>query len=164
MKKILMILALFALPYIGQAQTAAFTTSGIVHTIAPGYISGDSLHYIGLISMRESTTPLAQADSAAFFVTSEDSLKADFYIVPHSSEHAAVIGDTASAAAFDGGANGKLHLTAAGQGVVPWFNIVASQKPGHRARYFKVWVRVYAVGSEVASSGKKFRVTAHRYF
>ena len=164
MKKILAILVLAFVPFLASAQTALYTT-GVTHTIADQYLSAaDSMHTIGIVPMRNGTQ---YADSIQVWVETSDSLNIRIFVVPVKTMGTAeTVADSVAGAGFvTNVATGGFQFTAAGYAVVPWHNIQAAltqQKLSPAS--FRIYARVYAVGSEVASSGKKFRVLVKRFY
>lgn len=160
MKKILAVLAFVLLSGSAFAQTT-FSTTGITHNIADAYLSAaDSVHTFGLIDMRSG---IEVADSIALVITTQDSLRWSAYVVPVGPLGTWTIADsTAACLPYDVATYYNQH-TAEGQTYVPWTRIRAAIG-GHAAMgLYRVYIKVHAVGSEVASSGKKFNVLARIY-
>jgi hypothetical protein len=163
MKKILLPL-LFLLPFFVNAQTQSLvTTSGVVHTIADAYLSAaDSMHFIGIVSMIDADGD--KFDSLTITCIAADSLNIRYFVVPYDQLKATTHADSVAGCAFTTNvATGGYEFASGGQAVVPWHNIVAAIKPAHQITMFKIYANVYTVGSEVTSSGKKFRTIVNRY-
>ena len=160
MKKLAVLFALVPVLAFGQV----LDNTGVEHNIADAYLSAaDSLHYLGTVSLLERNDPTNHIDSLALVVSNQDSLRLDI-IVGLVNEYG-VLTDSASIVP-EAGANGYwIQYAAAGDMVVyPWYILKASLKTLlSGARYAKVWAHVYAVGSEVAASGKKFKVKAMKW-
>lgn len=161
MKKLILVFLMALAPLAMQAQTD-FLTDGIVHNIAPGYISGDSVHTIGIVDMQDG---VFAADSFAIVCEPADSLNIRYYVVPLQDLSAETVADSVAGVGFNTNvATGGYQFTADGYGVVPWHNILAGIGSHRaRARLYRVYARVFAVGSEVASSGKKFKTRIRMY-
>lgn len=159
----LIIALLFLAPYLVMAQSATLVTVGVSHNIADAYTSAaDSIHTIGTFDMRDGAH---FADSVQIICETQDSLNIRYFIVPTGKYDAAGIADSVAGVGFTTNvASGGYQFTAAGFGCVPWHNIVAAIKPKHQYDRFTIYARVYAVGSEVASSGKQFQTLVKRYY
>lgn len=164
MRKYLVILALFALPVLASAQSSPFvTTTGIVHNIADAYLTAaDSVHTIGIVSMYDDDG--TWVDSLNIVCTAEDSLNIRYFVVPYDKLKSTTVADSVAGVAVVTNVElGGYTMAGGGRCIVPWHNIVAAIKPSHQFTQFMIYARVYAVGSEVASSGKKFRTVVKRF-
>lgn len=162
MKKMLVLFLLLA-GFTAYAQ-GDLTRKGVTHTIADAYLSAaDSSHDFGLISMMDDDG--AVVDSIQIEITSEDSLHARVLLAPDNKLDRATIADTVGVLCIAGDATGgPQFLTSAQRFYWSWLNITTALKPAHNATQFHLWVKVYAVGSEVASSGKKFMVRVKKFY
>ena len=160
MKKLAILFALVPVLAFGQV----LDNTGVEHGIADAYLSAaDSLHYLGTVSLLEMNNPTNRIDSLALVVSNQDSLRLDLVIA--SVNEYGVVTDSGSVVP-ESGANGYwVQYAAAGDMVVyPWFILKSTLKTmSSHVRYWKVYAHVYAVGSEVASSGKKFKVRALKW-
>ena len=147
MTRALLILAL-VLGFSAVAYGQPIFITGVEHTIADAYLSAaDSVHDFGLVS-------LVDCDSVQIQMYTQDSLYVAF--LPRAVWGTATA-DTSTSAAL------SRAFTAAGGATIFWPAISGKLASGGYAPAIKLQARVYSVGSEVASSGKKFRVWIHRY-
>lgn len=160
MKKLMILFALVPVLAFGQV----LDNTGVEHNIADAYLSAaDSLHYLGTVSLLELKSPTDHIDSLALVVSNEDSLRLDI-VVGLVNEYGDLT-DSASVVPEAGATGYWLQYAAAGDMVVyPWYILKASLKTlAVGAKYMKVWANVYALGSEVASHAKKFKVRAMKW-
>jgi hypothetical protein len=148
-KKLLFLVAFVCFAYNAQAQL--LSTSGVQHTIADAYLSAaDSLHDFGLVN-------LLDCDSAQIYIYTSDSCT-------WAAVHSAVWGSASTDTAMSVGAE-RASVNAPGYQVVQWFQYKNKLNAwGGGAPAMRVYIRIYATGSEVASSGKKFRVWVKKFY
>ena len=158
MKKL--IVFLFALFTVSASAQTTLLTDGVTHNIAPGYISGDSIHTIGLIDMRDG---VAKMDSFQVHINTEDSLRYTVYVVPVGAIGTWNVADSVGGCLPPAIATYYHQHTAEGISVVPFFRILAAVGQNAYFSPMRVYIRVWAVGSEVASSSKKFKTTIRVY-
>lgn len=159
MKKIITLLVFLVMSGSVFAQSGTIVTLGVDHVIADSYLSAaDSIHYIGDVNLRRGDT---HADSMQIVCETADSLNIRYYVVPNQELATASVADSVAGCGFvTNVATGGYQFTTDGVATVPWHNIVAALTQTKAAfKKFKIYARVYVVGSEVASSGKKFRTT-----
>lgn len=163
MKKTLIILAMIFAGFSASAQTV-LQTSGVPHNIADSYLSAaDSMHTIGIVNMQNG---IAVADSFQIQCETADSLNIRYYVVPLQDLATETVADSVAGCGFvTNVATGGYQFTTDGMALVPWHNIVAAiTQTRTGAKLYRIYARVYVVGSEVASSGKKFKTTVRTYF
>lgn len=156
MRKILFLLAFVLMSGTAFSQ-AAFLTDGVTINIKPGYISGDSIHTVGLVDMRQGTN---KRDSLSIIVNTSDSLRYTLYVVPVLPKGTWNVADSVAGCITPNNALYYVQHAAEGVSVVPWFKIAGAIGANSYCDIFRVYIRVWAVGSEVASSGKTANIQA----
>lgn len=173
MKKLFILFAFLAFTGSAFSQVELWNGQGVFHNIAPGYISGDSVHSIGFVDMqlspRGDAGGLQYADSIQVVIENADSIRVSLFIVPNQSSAIATesIADSVAVVKSVAAAGGGIwtQKTADGTILFPWHNIVAAITQANLgANSYRIYVTVFAVGSEVASSGKKFRTYVNRFY
>jgi hypothetical protein len=164
MKKITLILALLMLGFTANAQIT-LQTNGVVHGIQSSNAAaalGDSVHTIGIVDMRNG---VAAVDSFQIHCETTDSLNIRYFVVPLQDLSAETVADSTAGAGFVANvSDGGYQFTADGMGLVPWHNIAAAitqQRLG--AKVYRIYARVYAVGSELRGNAKTFKTTVRVY-
>ena len=167
MKKLNLFLVLFSLlPALafGQINNDNFA-SGITHKIADLYLSAaDSMHYMGTYRLVDGNG--AMYDSLGLNLFANDSLIACVYGVIRSPLTAAisptvstVTADTLKLNSINGsGWSTTVSTNTTVSGVYYQWPAFVAATLNRPAASIDIWVRVYAVGSEVASSSKSFTV------
>lgn len=161
MKKLFILLAFFAVTFTVNAQNIdSRFQDGVTHYIADQYLSAaDSLHDMGIFFMRDNNrVPL---DSLVFGISYEDSIAYSWVIQP-----LGIVGDGDTVTCFPGSAVADYQIGATAEGVdyLPWH--VMKLATGGDVQYAKaihVYIRIAAVGSEVASSKKRFNILPKAY-
>ena len=161
---------LYALVFILCSGTAfsqaSFATIGVthgLHTSTAAAALADSLHYFGTVDMRGEGT--ARIDSFQIHYNTQDSTTIRFLIVPVRQPIATeTIADSCGAGSTITVATGGAVHTATGTGTVLWAGIRAGLTDAKLgARMYKVYARLYAVGTELRGNAKKIKVTIARY-
>jgi hypothetical protein len=128
--------------------------TGVTRTISDAYLSAaDSVYSFGSIPLLKSNG--TRVDSVSITVSTQDSLR--FALVLTLKNAFGTVMDTASITQVGG--DKIIDATAAGQVVFPYYTLrgaFGDKLAG--AASITVGGIVYAVGSEVASSGKKFNI------
>ncbi len=165
MKKLIAILIMAFVPMLASAQVQLYTT-GVTHGIQSSNAAaalGDSVHTIGFVSMRNGTQ---FADSIQIWCESSDSLNIRYFVVPVEDLGTETVADSTAGCGFvQNVATGGYKFTAGTYGLVPWLNIVAGitqLKTG--AKGYRIYARVYAVGSELRGNSKTFKTIVRRFF
>ena len=173
MKRIMTLLVFFALT-IGASAQSDLWNAGVVHTIAPATAgpSTDSVHDMGYVDMilspRGDAGGLQYADSMQVYVEAGDSLRISLFIVENlgSSIGTETIADSVAVIPSNSAPVAGIWTEVVAKGTIlfPWHNIVGAIKSNASAASLRVYIKVFKVGSEVASSNKKFRVVAKRFY
>lgn len=165
MKKLILILALFVAFTGSGFSQVTFQTNGVVHTLATSNAAaalGDSIHTIGIVTMNDG---IFAADSFTLTFETQDSSNVRFYVIPLQDLSAETVAD--SVAGIGPAANvatGGYQMTADGIVQIPWHAIttaIGSRKLGAKA--YRVYMRLYAVGTELRATTKQCKVTARVY-
>jgi len=169
MKRLIILLAILT----GFATTATaqpkLWTTGSVHIIGPSGTTTDTVIDVGYVDMqlspRGDAGGLQFADSVHVIIETGDSLRGTLFMVPNYGATIATeaIGDSV-AAVFP--SLGLQTFQATTKDVIPfyWFKIKAAIGDNAYANSLRVYLRILAVGTEVRSSGKYFRVIVQRFY
>jgi len=165
--KTLMISLLFILMGSTAFSQATFFTTGITHTIQSSNAAaalGDSIHTIGIVDMRQQAG--VRVDSFQIQCSTSDSLNIRYFVVPLQTPLAtSTIADSTAGCGFvTNVATGGYQFTADGIALVSWQNIAAAiTQTRTGARFYRIYARVYAVGSELRGTTKTFKTTIAAY-
>jgi hypothetical protein len=133
------------------------SSSGLTINARPAQGSNygsDSLHYLGRIE-------LYKIDSVQFKLSCQDSLNAALIGRVY---HKYKTSDTATIIPIAVAGGQMRSANAANVFSFGWFSLVSALKPNDIAAYsIDLYLRIYAVGTEVAASGKKVHLTAKIY-
>ena len=165
MKKLILILALFVASSTSGFSQIQLATNGVTHTLATSNAAAalaDSIHTIGFVDMRDGT---AAIDSFSITFETTDSSNVRFYVIPLQDLSAETVAD--SVAGIGPAANvatGGYQMTADGIVQIPWHAIataITSRKLGAKA--YRIYMRLYAVGTELRGTSKQCKVKVNRY-
>ena len=167
MKTLLITLMLVIAPSImfGQINANTFSSDGVaIHYIADAWESAaDSMHFMGTYTMVDGGGAIY--DSLNMVLFAEDSLNATLYcVLRHPLKATYVAGTVPTDTLFVRKVGGFGFIqpvatgTAGGQLFYQWTPSLIPATVNLGSYAVDVWVRVHAVGSEVASSSKRFGV------
>lgn len=159
MKKLILILALIA-GFAGSShdvygQNWKEWNDGVEGLLGPTGTTTDSVRLVGTLPLRN--TNRTKIDSAAVMVSYQDSARIALRV--KMLDGFGIVRDTATVAQVGG--DKIIDATAAGSTVYPWYAIrEALGDKIYGAATLIIEVIIYKTGTEVRSSGKKYRVRA----